>query len=170
MKEIWKKIKKYPNYMVSNYGRIKREPPYFISLSGLIKPQLTNNGRFRVPLCKNNKFKKFLVSRLVAQAFLPNLQNLPEVNHIDGNPKNNKVSNLEWCTRSYNMLHAFKIGLHSMPKGEKCAWSKLTNKSVLKIRKIYSQGNISMKKLGTMFGITNETVHGIIHKKYWSHI
>jgi hypothetical protein len=170
MKEIWKKIKNYPNYKISNFGNVKREPKYFKNLSGIIKKQLTKFGYYRVPLCKNGVFKKFLVSRLVAKTFILNPNNLPEVNHKDGNTQNNNVSNLEWCTRSENMLHAFKTGLHSMTKGEQCSWSKLTNKDVLKIRKIYSQGNISMKKLGQMFGITNETVHGIIHKRYWSHV
>lgn len=170
MKEIWKSIIDYPNYEISNFGRVKRTPSYFRSLSGILIPQLSNNGRFRVPLCKNGKYKKFLIHRLVAIAFIPNINKLPEVNHIDGNPKNNIVSNLEWCTRSENMLHAFSTGLHHMTKGEECSWSKLNNEKVLEIRKTYAHGGISMKKLGKLFGITAEVVHGIIHKRYWSHI
>lgn len=62
-----------------------------------------------VSLCNGNKVpKKKLVHRLVAEAFIPNPNNLPEVNHIDYNNKNNNVQNLEWCDRGYNMAHCFK--------------------------------------------------------------
>jgi hypothetical protein len=152
--KAFKPILGYPNYKVSNEGQIKRLPHFWRKQAIIMKMELSKAGYYRVPLSRDGRYKKFLVSRLVAKAFIPNPDNLPEVNHKDGNTQNNNVSNLEWCTRSTNMLHAFKTGLHSMTKGEQCSWSKLTTKDVLKMRKIYSQGNISMKKLGKMFGIT----------------
>ncbi len=54
----------------------------------------------------------FQVHRLIALAFIPNPDNLPEINHIDGNPLNNSLENLEWCTHQYNMQHAWDTGLH----------------------------------------------------------
>lgn len=72
------------------------------------------NGRgyANITLIKNgNKFKT-VIHRLVAKAFIPNPENKPEVNHINGNKANNNVDNLEWCTRTYNIQHAFKNGLN----------------------------------------------------------
>lgn len=70
-----------------------------------------NKGYVQFQLWSNNKSKRFLVHRLVADAFILNPQKHPLINHIDGNPMNNTVSNLEWCTYSENMKHAYKTGL-----------------------------------------------------------
>lgn len=67
-------------------------------------------GYKRVCLCKDNKKKKYLVHRLVALAFIPNTQNKPFINHIDCNPSNNNIENLEWCTQSENIIHSVKLG------------------------------------------------------------
>lgn len=70
------------------------------------------NRRYRtVSAMVNGKQKHFLVHRLVAEGFIPNPKNLPEINHIDGNPANNRVENLEWCTRGANAQHAYRTGL-----------------------------------------------------------
>lgn len=100
--EIWKDIKGYEGlYKISNYGRI-----YSYYSKKLLKTTLCNGGYLRGHLYKNTKVKAFLVHRLVAKAFIPNPENKPEVNHIDGNKKNNNVENLEWVTSKENMEHA----------------------------------------------------------------
>ena len=68
-------------------------------------------GYMQVVLMKNNKMKTFLVHRLVAQAFIPNYNSFPQVNHIDGNKANNRVANLQWCTVSHNTKHAYENNL-----------------------------------------------------------
>lgn len=107
MEEIWKDIKGYEGlYEVSNLGNVRRYykydkhtyNPHFKVL--LIKPN--NCGYLNVKLYKNGSYKHFQVHRLVAEAFLPNPDNLPQVNHKDENKVNNSVSNLEWCTAKYN--------------------------------------------------------------------
>ena len=73
-------------------------------------------GYMQVVLIKDNKMKTYLVHRLVAIAFIPNLDNLPQVNHKDGNKQNNVVDNLEWCSVSYNTKHAYENNLGGFSK------------------------------------------------------
>lgn len=76
-----------------------------------MKTKISNRGYNRIGL-RNGNFQKFYsIHRLVAEAFIPNPYGLSQVNHIDGNKNNNSISNLEWCTQSENILHAYKIGL-----------------------------------------------------------
>ena len=73
--------------------------------------QVSNAGYIRVELWRNGRGRKFSLHRLLAQAFVENLENKPQINHIDGNKLNNSIKNLEWCTQSENQKHAYKIGL-----------------------------------------------------------
>lgn len=99
MKEIWRPISGYENlYNISNCGNV-----FSIKNNRKIKPTKNYKGYLMIGLCKNKKRKSCLVHRLVAEAFIDNTNNLPEVNHKDENPSNNTVSNLEWCTHKYNM-------------------------------------------------------------------
>ncbi|MDM0987481.1 NUMOD4 domain-containing protein [Clostridium perfringens] len=114
--EVWKEIKGYEGmYQISNLGRVKALER--IDSRGLrrkekiLKYNNTKNGYLEAVLCKNGKTKHITVHRLVAIHFIENINNLPIVNHIDGNKQNNKVDNLEWCTYSYNVKHAFRTGL-----------------------------------------------------------
>lgn len=102
MKEIWKNIKGYEGlYQVSNLGRIRK----------IVLQSVLNDGYKCFNLIKDNNKKIMKVHRAVAEAFIPNPKNKPQVNHIDGNKQNNNVSNLEWVTASENMIHAIKTGL-----------------------------------------------------------
>jgi hypothetical protein len=96
-------IRDFPNYLVTDSGDI-------ISLhtGKLLKFDIGPKFYCRVTLCKNGKTSRFLVHRIVAQHFIPNPNKKRTVNHIDGDPTNNQVSNLEWATHSENHLHAFR--------------------------------------------------------------
>lgn len=111
--EIWKDIEGYTGlYQVSNLGRIKSLPRtiasgiYYSNIrttDEIIKSTTVSNAGYElVALYKGNKEKRFTVHRLVAEAFIPNPHNLPQVNHKDENKLNNNCGNLEWCTRKYN--------------------------------------------------------------------
>lgn len=96
--EIWKDIDGYEgHYRISNFGRV-----YSIK-SGILLKQKNKRGYLEVGLCKNGKHRYMQTHRLVALNFIPNPENLPNVNHKDENKQNNCVSNLEWCTVKYNI-------------------------------------------------------------------
>lgn len=98
MEEIWKDIKGYEGlYQISSHGRVKS----FLRYKKILKPILKTDGYLCVNLCK--PLKKFSIHRLVAEAFIPNPDNLPQVNHKDEDKTNNHVVNLEWCTQLYNI-------------------------------------------------------------------
>ena len=112
MEEIWKEIPGYEGYYeISNVGRVRSltrtitcKDGRQYTMKGDIKfLSLNNKGYYMVNLYKNDKGKKVFVHRLVAEAFIPNPNNLPVVNHKDENPLNNNVDNLEWCTQKYNI-------------------------------------------------------------------
>ena len=122
MKEVWKDIKDYEGlYQVSNLGRIKSLVGWngkkYIKREKIINPtiQKTNKNKeyYRnvIGLVKIKKRKMAKVHRLVAEAFIPNPNGYPIINHIDGNPLNNIVENLEWCDQKYNMKHAIENNL-----------------------------------------------------------
>jgi hypothetical protein len=108
--EIWKDIPGWEGvYQISNMGRIKS---FKQTSNGKILSLVNRNGDyFSVVLQRVGKKRQSVrVHRLVAEAFIPNPDNLPEVNHIDGNKQNNRAENLEWCSRSHNVIHS--IGMH----------------------------------------------------------
>lgn len=127
----WKKIKGFEGvYEVSDSGVIRSVDRYVSHSKGrqlkkgkIIKSFKNQNGYLLVTLQSKGIRKAFQVHRLVCHAFNKNPLNKPQVNHIDGDKLNNKISNLEWCTASENMKHAYDNGLKKMPdnrKGVKC--------------------------------------------------
>lgn len=102
------------------------------------------------------------VHRLVAEKYVPNPDNKPQVNHKDGNKLNNNADNLEWVTNQENRDHAMKNGLHL--QGEACSWSKLTKKAVQFIRE---HPEYSSKELSEMFGVTRRYINAIRRNKHW---
>ena len=143
MEEIWKNIEGYPNYQVSNMGRIKRlSTGYYRRTEKILKPQLQNNGYLHIKLSQKDKTKCILVHRLVAQVFIPNPNNLPQVNHINEDKTDNRVENLEWCTQKYNINYGNGISKRVKTNKENGTYkkigeinSKIRSKSILQFSK-----------------------------------
>ena len=107
--ETWIDIKGYEHkYQVSNIGRVRALNYRRTGLTKLINIR-DNKGYAEVALWKNSSRKLYMVHRLVAEAFIPNPNNLPQVNHKDENKKNNQVDNLEWCTQAYNNIYGTRL-------------------------------------------------------------
>ena len=110
---VVKRIKGFSDYAVSDTGNI-------YSLKGrqakLLKPVLTKSGYLNVSLCKNGTVYTKRVHRLVIEAFTPNKEHKPQINHIDGNKANNCIENLEWCTSSENLQHAYRVLKRTPPR------------------------------------------------------
>lgn len=163
IKERWKRIKDYPNYLVSNFGRFRN-----IKTGKLLKPGQLSTGYCKITFCKNGIPKQFLAHRVVAKYFIGPCPEGYEVNHIDGVKKNNHYFNLEYVTRSENQKHSFRIGLKSHV-GEKNSQSILTEKDIREIRSIYKIG-MTHQEIADEFGVSRVSITYIINRKNWSYV
>lgn len=158
--------------MKDEFVFIKGHEPARISRSGVIISRLGRNlkhiaddkgsGYFRVKM----KGKRKNGHRLIAEAFIPNPLNLPMVNHIDGNKKNNSIDNLEWCDGDFNMKHARDKGL--LVKGREVHTNKLDEIQVLTISSCI--GHIKQKDLAAYFKVSESCIQMIASKRNWKHL
>lgn len=157
--EVWKDIKGYEElYMINNYGCVMgKERMTTGNRNRKLKSKIVKNhadklGYQLVDLCKDGKKKTFKVHRLVAQAFIENPQNKPYINHKDGNPRNNNVQNLEWCTQKENIRHAYRTGLFKR-RGK----LKDLDDYILKTYKRYSREN-NFRTMAETIGVDWTTI------------
>ncbi|MBQ8207049.1 MAG: HNH endonuclease [Bacilli bacterium] len=139
MQEIWKDIKGYEGlYKASNLGRIKSMPRHgtHVREEHILKQNVNRKGYSIVGLTKNSKTSTITVHRLVANAFIPNPNNLPQVDHINDNKKDNSINNLQWITNEDNMKKAWLTGARSIEKtykrGKENCRAKIVNQYDLK--------------------------------------
>lgn len=161
MKVCWKQIPNFPLYVCSSNGEVKN-----IKTGKVLRPAKDKNGYNKVVLCRCAYCKNIAVHRIVALTFLNNPDNLPQVNHIDGNKTNNNVSNLEWCSNYDNIHHAIKTGLVKV-KYDNNPNAKLNKKDVITIRKMFASGKYNKSELARMFGVSTTLIRYIVQYKIW---
>lgn len=166
MKEIWKNIDGYKNYKVSNLGRVKN-----IKRNKILSPILKSIGYVQFGLSENGKSRCELAHRLVAEAFIPNPENKPQVNHKDGIKNNNVITNLEWNTVSENSLHTFRIIGHKVWHKGNTGKNTPTAKKVIqktldgKLVKIWDCASDAVREFGFDSGCITHCCRG----RYKSH-
>jgi len=176
--EIWKPIKDYEGYEISNLGNVKSlikkvncRNGFRVTKEKILKPRKSKQGYLSIQLGRNEKH--LLVHRIVALHIIDNINNKTQVNHINGIKFDNRVKNIEWCNQSENQIHAYKNNLqipslHKRAFGENQGCAKLKDKDVVFILKNYKKGKgIEFAKL---FNVSQTTILNIVNRKIWTHV
>ena len=151
-------------YLVNSIGEV-----FSIRSNRLISQRLDRYGYPRVNLYEGTKNHTVTVHRLVAKAFVPNPDNLPEVNHIDGVKTNNSADNLEWVSSSENQKHAFKLGLQKGNKGEQNGAAKYSEDDVVLVCELLTNGKRNAE-IRDETGYSLSFIEKIKYGECWTHI
>lgn len=149
-------------FQISNYGRVKSLIKCGRTKEKLLKPKQISRGYLEYTI----RGRYYAVQRLVAINFIPNPENKPQVNHINGIKIDNRVDNLEWVTQSENMLHAYRTGLSKIVVGDKCNGAKLNDDIV---RSIFTSTEKNCE-LALKYNVAHSVISTIKNGKAWKHI
>lgn len=161
MKEVWVKINNYPNYSISNFGNVKNN-----LTNKELKLMRQKSGHVRIFLYNETGRNRFLVHRLVALHFIPNPDKYDIVNHLNSNPSDNFIGNLEWTTSSGNAIHARDAGRLNPPVGIKNGMAILNDNEVLKIISLWNKG-LTQKEICDIIGVSRSCVAHVTQGRRW---
>lgn len=178
MKEIWKDIPGYEGfYKASNKGRIKSFIEWNGSRNRILRPATKKDGHLHVCLYKHKKGKIYLVHQLVMLTFVGERPQGTECLHIDGNHKNNQLSNLRYGTHKENMRDCSKHGKFPDRRGTKNVRAKLLPAQVVSIRKLYNRNavlpnkeKLSQLQIADIFGVSEYAIWAVVNRKTWNHL
>ncbi len=165
-KDIYKIIPDYPDYGADSVGNI-----YSLKYNKLrvLKPHKSKLGYMFVSVCKDNVTYNRLVHRLVVMAHTGEITGNLQVNHINGVKTDNRLENLELCTAAENISHAHKIKLITN-RGAGHYNTRMVDDDVRNILRLYSIGELTKVAIGKLYGLTGETIAGIVSGKSWKHL
>lgn len=172
--EYWRSINGWPNYVFSNLGRIKslgREYDWRRSRKSvpdrIRKQTFDSSGYLSITLIPIvGKRITFKAHRLIATAHIKNTRKCPQINHKNGVKTDNRIDNLEWCTRSENIQHAHRTGLKHAKIGSSNGMSKLVESDVYEILK----SNLTNSKLAKKYKVDRHNIAAIRRRETWKHV
>ena len=166
-----KDIPEFENYSITKDGRVwskSRIDPHRHKRKGKwLRSKVSHDNRLCVNLYKKGKLYTKKIHRLILETYIGSCPEGMECRHLDGNSRNNNLSNLKWGTRSENRQDAIK---HGTIIGENHSQNKLNKSDVRMIVYIYQTGLFSIQKVADMYGVCSQSIHNIIHKRTWKHI
>jgi len=166
--EIWKRIPNFSRYEASNLGNLRSLNYKNSGKIKLLKPAFSKDGYLKTMILNDNgKYCSWTVHLFVALTFLGEKKESFEINHKDGNKANNSIDNLEYCTKSENLLHAFANGLIKPKVGSLNGMAKLTEKDVLEIRE-HAKNNgryYGRKELALKYNVSECTIKEVVTRR-----
>lgn len=167
--EIWKRIDDFPSYAVSDRGRIIIIKKTGYKKVGDIKStKVDKHGYLVTNFTKDGKIKTKFVHQLVTEAFYRKPKQNLEVNHIDGNRKNNNLNNLEYTTHSQNIKHGYDLGLKVGLRGPRNSWTKLSVNNVREIRKLLNMKELKHREIAQKYGVGRTCIKEIANNRNWA--
>ena len=166
--EIWKPIKGYEGiYEISNFGRgVKSLDRHWSPGEKILQSTFSEDGYLQINLYKDKIHRNIKIHRLVAETFIPNLNNYPQINHKNGIKTDNRVENLEWCTHQENIDHVFEIGKRKRKQTKTS--SKLTLEQIKEIKRLLKTKQYQQKELAVMFNRDPAVISRIKNNKVYS--
>lgn len=173
--EQWKRIPNFSRYEASTKGRIRSTNYKNSGSTKVLKPADGGDGYLKTMLQNDNgKYKSWGIHKFIAFTYLGERPDGLEINHIDGNKLNNSPSNLEYCTKSENLKHAYANNLIDPARGSKNGMAKLTEDDVRAIRKHAKESGryYGRKKLASKYGVTEGQIKDIVTRRrnVWPHV
>jgi hypothetical protein len=178
MSEKWKPVYGYEDcYAISDRGNLVRTSLTKKRVTQIWRPvklKTHRDGYKMIGLCRD-KIKSFrMAHRLVWEAFKEPLKPKQQINHLNGNKADNRLSNLEACYHSQNMIHAFRVLKRSAPNnpsyGSNNGSSKLNEKQVAEILALYTTGEYTQQFLAQKFGVSQRMISLITRREKWQHV
>ena len=156
---------KLTNYMIYRDGRLQN-----LKTGHFLKPFLSKHGYLRYSMYIKRKTVHKFVHRLIMEAFVPNPENFPDVNHKNGIKTDNRLENLEWCTKSENIQHAYDNNLISLPKGEDHHNNKYKIANIKKVIELLETGDYTRSEISDLTGVSNDTISKIKSKSVYKYL